>query len=139
MRIIGQSYPLLVAAMLAATGASAAPRDQFVGEWGGDCGSAVQCWLAIAKAGKAYRVDFVVADRMDINKVRCKVAASMTRGAVRYGPRESYPVGLSGQLSGSNAYVAPVSGGSLILGGGLTAGQACGRYTMQQIYYPIGD
>lgn len=117
----------------------AASRDPFVGEWSGDCGPKVQCWLDVAKKSKNYPVRFIVADRMDAKKVRCEVAGHMTRGPVRYAPQESYDDGLTGNLSGSITYVAVLEGGSsVIVGGGLTAGLACGKYIMQQVYYPIG-
>ncbi|GAB4359543.1 MAG: hypothetical protein Kow0026_21160 [Oricola sp.] len=117
----------------------AAARDRFVGEWSGDCGGAVQCWVSVAGDAGAYKVDFIVADRMNAQDVKCRVSGRFSRGPVRYGPHETFDDALMGTLNGSHFYVAPLTGGSIIVGGGLTAGLACGEHVMQQVYYPIGD
>lgn len=119
--------------------AQAAPRDPFVGEWGGNCENGAQCWLEIDKKGKLYSVAFVAADRMDASKILCRVDSTMERGYINYGPHEMYDDGLNGLVLGSVTYIAAGSDGSIGLGGGLTAGLARGKFIMQQAYYPIAD
>lgn len=129
---------VLLAAAAAPQNASA--RDPFSGQWGGDCSPEAQCWLEVTgKKDREYDVVFVAADRMDAAKILCRVAATMKRQRVLYSPSESYDDALGGEVNGSPTYVATNSDGSLILGGGLKAGPACGKHVLQQVYYPIGD
>lgn len=128
------------AILLTASAALAQDRDPFVGEYGGDCGPDVQCWVEVEKAGKDYKVSFIAADRMDASKVLCRVDSMMDRGQVLYSPQESWDDALGGTFQGSNTYAAlGVDGGSLILGGGLTAGRACDVFFWKQEYYLFGD
>ncbi len=115
--------------------------DPFEGEWGSteSCAEGTQCWLDIARDGAEYEVVYLAADRLDASKVLCRVASRMSRGPIRYSPHETYDDGLSGLFQGSNAYLAPVADGSVIMGGGLTAGLACDQYHWPQIYFPLGD
>ncbi len=99
----------------------------------------MQCWLEIARDGVEYEVVYVAADRLDASNVLCRVASRMSRGPIRYSPHETYEDGLNGLFQDSNAYLAPLSDGSVIMGGGLTAGLACDRYLWPQVYFPIGD
>lgn len=128
------------AVLLAAVGANAGhARDPYVGEWAasGPCAKGVQCWLEIERAGASYQVVYVAAAHMDASKVLCRVSTTMKRQPVLYGPHESYDDGLIGLFQGSNTYVAPASGGSLVVGGGLTAGLACDRFDWLQAYHPL--
>jgi len=54
-------------------------RDPFIGDYGGDCGPDVQCWVEVEKAGKDYRASFIAADRMDASKVLCRLDSHMDR------------------------------------------------------------
>lgn len=136
-----RSYSILTAAiLLSASAAYSQNRDPFVGEYSGDCGPDVQCWVEVSKPGKDYLVTFVAADPMDASKVRCRVDSHMDRGQVLYSPEESWDDALGGTFQGSNIYAAlGADGGSLILGGGLTAGRACDKYFWKQEYYAFGD
>lgn len=128
------------AILLTATAANVQARDRFEGDYSGDCGVGVQCWVEVEHLkGKDYIVVFIVADRVDATKIRCKVTSLMDRGEVLYSPEESWDDALGGTFQDSNTYAAIGHGGSLILGGGLTAGQACGKYYWKQEYYAFGD
>jgi hypothetical protein len=126
------------AVSLASITGALAGRDAHVGEWAGQCGEGVQCWIEIAMAGEDYSYDFVVADRMDAGAIRCRVSGSMTRGPMYYSPAETFEDALGGEFQGSVFYAALVDGPMLRLGGGLTAGPACGSYHWDGHYLPIG-
>lgn len=124
-----------------AVSSSAQARDPYVGEWSADCTAlGAPCWLDIRKEGKTYQVAFIAAERMDGNRILCRVDARMKRGGIRYDAHNTFADGLSGDLQGSPAFIAPDSnGGAVGLGGGLGAGLACNRFVMQNHYYFIGD
>lgn len=130
---------LITALALTSFASAAHARDPFIGEYSGDCGKKAQCWIGINKKGKNYTVDFIVTDRFNDQDVFCKVSGKFERGNINYGMHERYNDGLSGEMNGSITYIAPVSDSSLILGGGLTAGLACDKYIMQQIYEIYGN
>lgn len=65
-------------------------RDPFIGDYGGDCGPDVQCWVEVEKAGKDYKASFIAADRMDASKVLCRLDSHMDRGQVLYSPEETF-------------------------------------------------
>lgn len=127
------------AILLSASASNAQERDPFIGDYGGDCGPDVQCWVEIEKAGKDYKVSFFAADRMDASKVLCKVDSLMDRGQVLYSPQETWDDALGGTFQGSNTYAAIGNSGGLVLGGGLTAGRACDVYFWKQEYFAFGD
>lgn len=77
MTLLGMTGPL--------TAASANDkRDPFVGEWSGECGDGVQCWLQINRDNRGYKTTLFVARWNDSSKILCKVTGLLKRGDPGY-------------------------------------------------------
>jgi hypothetical protein len=76
-------HALIIAALLAGVATTAKADDIWTGEYWGDCGSKVQCYMEISNGGaKQIDVDFVVADRLDDKNVKCKLSGKFERTSV---------------------------------------------------------
>lgn len=72
----------LAAALLAAPTITHAD-DLWSGHYWGDCGNNVQCSLDIGNGGETViDVKFIVADRLDANKIKCQLDGKFTRSAI---------------------------------------------------------
>lgn len=59
------------------------PDDIWTGEYWGDCSSKVQCYMRISNGHETkIDVDFVVADRLDDKKIKCKLTGKFERTAL---------------------------------------------------------
>lgn len=74
-----RAVEVIIGVALAFAMVPAAAADLFRGEWGGDCGQGVQCWVSLAPKAGGYNVQWVVADRMDAANVLCSIAGTASK------------------------------------------------------------
>lgn len=82
-------------------------RDRWTGEWGGDCGQDVQCWVTITSASAGYAISWIVADRMDARKILCRIDARTPKASWR----------LTGVTADGAAMIVTGGGAAIEVGG----------------------
>ncbi len=135
------------AAMLSYDIADAKAADKYVGEYAGTDNCAfnnpklqTQCKVVIKKAGKAYKVDFVVADHFDASKVVCKVSFNMKPGMAEDTNSRTVRKGLVGQFNGNSVNLFAEGPGEIFMIGGIKNDIVCGgKFVWSGLYGEIGD
>jgi hypothetical protein len=124
-RTIKSLAALTFLAAAATSQAVAEDFDPFVGEWAGDCGGKAQCWVEIEYTDQdAYRLRFVVAERLDHTKELCSALASLKRHD-----------DLVGRFDKGEALTVKASDSSVVL---QTDGK-CSQYRMAGEFQVFGD
>jgi len=125
----------LIPALIAASAAVAAPRDQYPGDYAGECRTdKAQCALEVSMPNKAkeYKVQYVVADRFDFGKKLC-----VLDGVARKDPSGRFLRGTFKQ-SGMPFDIFPARGGQIEMQAAVpTPCDQLGR--INGLYDPVGD
>jgi hypothetical protein len=118
----------IASAFICATAFPVVADDIWSGEYWGDCGNKVQCWMEITNGG-ATNIDvaFVVADRLDDRAVKCKLAGKFTR---------SYILLIEGNVAKAGKVSVGASKQGMEVFG--IPRKACG-VTIGGMFQPIGD
>ncbi len=129
----------LLLSLLMLAGASTAlaeNRDPYVGEWSGDCGSNVQCWMEIEQRdGTDYELKFIMAERRDANKILCQAPIAMTRRPLKFNATLQYPDSLAGSIDVDEFLFILPGEGSLKF----VTEADCKGTRIHGEYYAIGD
>jgi hypothetical protein len=117
---------------------NAQDADRWAGEYSGSSGcmlEATQCWLDIRLTGrKTYKVDLIVAEQLDDDKVKCKITGksfSLDEDGALVGKWEGHPTRLIRDPTENE--------GITVSGQRWSDKMACGFLVAQEQFFMIGD